>query len=595
MPEKYSAETRAARTKRRLRLLALDIEVLPATVGKEVFLTEWTTRRIDEAEIRSWEKRDEWPSHSARTEHHPCLDIDIRDEAAVDACEALVRDKFDGLGELLVRTGLAPKRLIPFRTDTPFTKRLMCYRAPNGERHRIEFLGKGQQAVFYGYHEDAKRDYQWRADRDPLTVPPPEWPSITELEADELMTELDALLVEQFGYERIVPDNERGGNGHVHSPVHVTDVGAAFAMLDYSGQGGGGNVHDIELGCINALIVQDTAADNAVEEVLAAVRAYAATNQLCSRWDWDKERLCLEKMAYSFINKFSDYADRLPPDKYAARQVRRGQGVLKPKIEYDRLHKCWHYPEPPDGPDLRVVEGDKPAPSSPAPEQKFRLVPFGQLRPGNDPGYLVDELIPLRGIVLIWGKRKCLKSFWTYDLGFHIAHCHEYRGRGVLRGPVVYCAFEGAHGYKKRTEALRRHHKIPDSEDVPLYLVPGRANMIKEYPLLISAVREQLYGEVPRMIVLDTLNKSLVGSESKDTDMGAYIVAAEALRDAFDCVVVIIHHCGYDETHPRGHTSLTGAVDAEFEVVRAGMLVTIETSPCAMGRKASRYAVRARS
>ena len=100
--------------------------------------------------------------------------------------------------------------------------------------------------------------------------------------------------------------------------------------------------------------------------------------------------------------------------------------------------------------------------------------------------------------------------------------------------------------------------------------------MIKEHPLLISAVREQLAGEVPRMIVLDTLNKSLVGSESKDVDMAAYIVAAEALRDAFDCVVIIIHHCGYDETHPRGHTSLTGAVDAEFEVVREGMLVTVK-------------------
>ena len=199
-----------------------------------------------------------------------------------------------------------------------------------------------------------------------------------------------------------------------------------------------------------------------------------------------------------------------------------------------------------------------------------------QLRPGNDPAYLVDELIPLRGIVLIWGKRKCLKSFWTYDLSFHVAHYFEYRGRGILQGPVVYCAFEGAHGYKKRAEALRRYHKVPDDLDVPLYLVPGRANMIKEYPLLISAVRDQLYGEVPRMVVLDTLNKSLVGSESKDVDMGAYIVAAEALRDAFDCVVVIIHHCGYDETHPRGHTSLTGAVDAEFEVVREGMLVTVK-------------------
>jgi hypothetical protein len=88
-------------------------------------------------------------------------------------------------------------------------------------------------------------------------------------------------------------------------------------------------------------------------------------------------------------------------------------------------------------------------------------------------------------------------------------------------------------------------------------------------------VREQLLGEAPRMIVLDTLNKSLVGSESKDIDMAAYIVAAEALRDAFDCVVIIIHHCGYDETHPRGHTSLAEAVDAEFEVVREATLVTV--------------------
>jgi hypothetical protein len=101
--------------------------------------------------------------------------------------------------------------------------------------------------------------------------------------------------------------------------------------------------------------------------------------------------------------------------------------------------------------------------------------------------------------------------------------------------------------------------------------------MIKEYPLLIAAVRDQLFGEVPRMLVLDTLNKSLVGSENKDIDMAAYIVAAEALRDAFDCVVVIVHHCGYDETHPRGHTSLAAAVDAEFEVVREAMLVTIKS------------------
>jgi AAA domain len=516
----------------------------------------------------------------------PYLDLDIRDPEAAEACEQYVRGFFDGRGEILVRIGMPPKRLIPFRAAVPFKKRLLVYKAPNGETHKIEFLGDGQQAVLYGYHADAKRNYSWHAGRDPLTVPPCEWPEITEQEADSLLDALDELLTEQFGFERASDDECKArGNGAAHAAYHVTDIAAALADFAYCGKGGGGNVHDIEFGCINRLLVDGTSAEAAVEEVFSALRAYAANNPLCAKWDWLKERRRLDAMAYSFINKYPDYADRLPPDLYALRQVRRGQGVLDPILEYDRAHQCWQYPKPPNGPEFRVVENGKPEtngkptpdkPTTSAQEPKFRLVPFGMLRPGNDPGYLIDELIPLRGIVLFWGKRKCLKSFFMYDLSFHVACYPEYRGRTIQQGAVVYCAFEGSHGYKKRAEALRRHHHFPADAEVPLYLVPGRANMIKEYPLLIAAVREQLIGEVPRMIVLDTLNKSLVGSESKDMDMGAYIVAAEALRDAFDCVVVIIHHCGYDETHPRGHTSLTGAVDAEFEVVREGMLVTIK-------------------
>jgi hypothetical protein len=565
----------SAATELRLKLAALGITPLPSTITKEVFLPEWTTRVIDRKEILSWDGRHDWPNTSCKTSSHPCADIDILAEEVADAAEQLVRTRFEGRGTMLVRISRAPKRLIPFCTDVPFDKRLLCYVAPNGTPHKVEFLGRGQQAVFYGMHESGK-PYHWHADRDPLKVPPKEWVKITEAEAEELLTEIHELLTEQFGYARAAPPNGAGRSG-----VHVTDVDAAFAALRYAGHGGGGNVHDTELGCINALLVQDASAEFAIEEVLAAVRIYAVTNQLCASWNWDKERRHLEEMAYSFINKFPEYADRLPPDLYAARQIRRGQGVLDPVLVYDRARKLWHYPEPEedaaqdtDGDTKRKVEGNGKATPG---KSKFQLIPFDQLRPGNDPGYLVDDLIPLRGIVLIWGKRKCLKSFWTYDLCFHIAHCTEYRERAIHSGgPVVYCAFEGAHGYKKRAEALRRYHKIPVDIVVPLYLVAARINMVKEHPLLIAAIREQLMGELPRVIVLDTLNKSLVGSESKDVDMAAYIVAAEALRGAFDCVVIIVHHCGYDETHPRGHTSLTGAVDAEFEVVREGMLVTVK-------------------
>jgi hypothetical protein len=105
--------------------------------------------------------------------------------------------------------------------------------------------------------------------------------------------------------------------------------------------------------------------------------------------------------------------------------------------------------------------------------------------------------------------------------------------------------------------------------------MPGQANLIADHKTLIADVTGQLNGTKPICVVLDTLNKSLMGSESKDTDMSAYVRAAEAIRDAFKCVVIIVHHCGLDDTRPRGHTSLPGAVDAQLAVVREGNAVTV--------------------
>jgi hypothetical protein len=206
---------------------------------------------------------------------------------------------------------------------------------------------------------------------------------------------------------------------------------------------------------------------------------------------------------------------------------------------------------------------------------RFKLVAFNDMKPGLEQLYLVDELIPVAGLVDIWGKPKCFKSFWTLDLMFHVAMGWEYRDRSVQQGAVVYCAFEGAHGYKKRIEAIRRHYELEPEQLVPLYIMPGQANLIADHKTLIADIAGQLNGTTPICVVLDTLNKSLMGSESKDTDMSAYVRAAEAIRDAFKCVVIIVHHCGLDDTRPRGHTSLPGAVDAQLAVAREGNAVTV--------------------
>src|SRR5262249_48108600 len=76
--------------------------------------------------------------------------------------------------------------------------------------------------------------------------------------------------------------------------------------------------------------------------------------------------------------------------------------------------------------------------------------------------------------------------------------------------------------------------------------------------------------KAPTLVVIDTLNRALVGSENKPEDMSRFIRAADAIRTAFGSTVIVVHHCGVDGSRPRGHTSLAGADDAQIAVSRDG-------------------------
>ena len=205
----------------------------------------------------------------------------------------------------------------------------------------------------------------------------------------------------------------------------------------------------------------------------------------------------------------------------------------------------------------------------------FTLTRFNAVQLSTTAAYLVKDLIPAGGLTVIWGPPKCGKSFWTFDLSMHIALGKAYRGRRVQQGAVVYLALEGGHGFRARIEGWRREHKVADA---PFYLITDRTDLIRDHAELVAAIRAQA-PDLPRLVVIDTLNRSLAGSESKDEDMGAFIRAADAVREALNCAVLIVHHCGVDSTRMRGHTSLAGAVDAQHGVVRDGIgniIVTVE-------------------
>ena len=208
---------------------------------------------------------------------------------------------------------------------------------------------------------------------------------------------------------------------------------------------------------------------------------------------------------------------------------------------------------------------------------RFQVRPFESIKLSTEPSYRVKGILPRVGLVVVWGPPKCGKSFWTFDLVMHVALNWKYRGRKVQQGTIVYLALEGGEGFARRVEAWRQRRFANHDQPVPFYLLDVPIDLVADHKTLIEDIGAQI--EKPDVVVIDTLNRALLGDENKSDDMAKFIRAADAIRTAFDCVVIIIHHCGVVRSRPRGHTSLTGADDAQIAVYRdkdGDITVTVE-------------------
>jgi hypothetical protein len=196
----------------------------------------------------------------------------------------------------------------------------------------------------------------------------------------------------------------------------------------------------------------------------------------------------------------------------------------------------------------------------------FTLKCFEEILLSTAPNYLVKGIIPRAGMIVVWGPPKCGKSFWVFDICMYIALGRIYRGRKVRQGSVVYLALEGGNGFPACKEAWWRRHPADHREPVPFSLLDVPVDFIADRDKVIESIRAQQC--TPAVVVIDTLNRALNGDENNSQDMARFIQAADMIRAVFGCTVIIVHHCGINGNRPRGHTSLSGADDAEIAVDR---------------------------
>lgn len=172
------------------------IPIIPAhahhkSAGKAPAFRDWQKSDVNLKLVEKWAK--EYPVHGIgiHTRFNPAVDIDCTDENVVDQMVEYVTDL---VGPAPSRVGNAPKTLLLYATEDPFTKvKSHVWVDEWGDKHAVEILGSGQQFVAFGIHQKTRKPYQWGAESPLDCHADMDLETITLEQARQIIREFDRL------------------------------------------------------------------------------------------------------------------------------------------------------------------------------------------------------------------------------------------------------------------------------------------------------------------------------------------------------------------------------------------------------------------
>ena len=173
-------------------LIDAGYDIIPIKRGeKRPPFTGWEKIRATKRDLRGW--LDDGYGRcgvgliAANT---PGVDIDVRDDELSRHMEEWVHEN---IAMAPVRVGHAPKRLLMFRADEPFPKiNSQTYIDENGEKHKVEILGDGQQFVAFHIHPETGKEFKWLYKDGPLVTEHDDLPLLTHAQAQSIVDEFEA-------------------------------------------------------------------------------------------------------------------------------------------------------------------------------------------------------------------------------------------------------------------------------------------------------------------------------------------------------------------------------------------------------------------
>ncbi len=180
--------------------------------------------------------------------------------------------------------------------------------------------------------------------------------------------------------------------------------------------------------------------------------------------------------------------------------------------------------------------------------------------------WLVRGVIESSSLVGAFGAPASGKSFAAIDLALCIASGKEWHDHKVKSGAVVYFAGEGLAGLRRRLAAwVQRNPDQQQAVNDNFYLAERACHLPDDLETVIKTLDTV---QNLKLIVLDTLQRTMTGDENSTKDMSGYIHALDTIKAAYpDLTIVVIHHTGHGSTdRARGSSVLKASLDAEVFV-----------------------------
>jgi hypothetical protein len=229
--------------------------------------------------------------------------------------------------------------------------------------------------------------------------------------------------------------------------------------------------------------------------------------------------------------------------------------------------------------DLAKFASAEPQPGEdPKKPSRFRFLSGPEMHALEPPKWIIPDLIPEDGIVLVTASKGSFKTFLAMEMGLSVPLGRPTWGsQPVGSGLTFYGAHEGIRAIQKRhRDAWCQENGIDPLVDTGFYVAPApHISLPDECSAFVDEMERVVdrTGKQPRLLILDTYSQCMMGLNENDPgDVSKFLNFCQGfLRLHPGAAVLTLAHVGKDPTRgTRGSNSLEAGVDTVIDLTRDG-------------------------